>query len=132
MLNEEGSLHGSSEWNSYVSILFDEMKVRESLVYDKHCAKVIGFSELGYLNDQFDQLEKGDAEHPTIATHILGVMVRGVFNNMRFPYAHFPTTDTTGTKLYLIIWEAVERLERLGFKVVAITADGASGKLEVF
>lgn len=132
MLIEEASLHGSSEWNLYLVIVFDEMKVRESLVYDKYTAQVIGFTELGDVNDRLDVLERSDVDHPTIATHILGVMVRGVFTSMRFPYAHFPTTDTTGVKLYSILWEAIERLERLGFKVVALTSDGASPNRKFF
>ena len=27
-----------------------------------------------------------------VATHVLGVMVRGIFTDLNFPYAHFPTT----------------------------------------
>ncbi len=50
-------------------------------------------------------------------------MIRGVFSSLRFPYGHFPTHDIKGTKLYSIVWEAIERLERLGFKVVALTSD---------
>ncbi len=78
---------------------------------------MVGFTKIGDLNDQFEQLERGDMEHPAVANHILGVMVRGVFSSLRFPYAHFPTTDTTGVKLYLVIWEAID---------VGLTADGAS------
>ena len=132
MLLEEASRHGSSQMNTYVVIIFDEMKVRESLVFDKHSTSVIGFASLGDLNDQFKQLEQSNSDHPTIATHLLAVMVRGVFSSLRFPYAHFPTTDTTGAQLYSIIWEAIERLERLGFKVVALTGDGASPNRKFF
>ena len=35
MVLEEVSRHGSSQMNPYVTIIFDEMKVRESLVFDK-------------------------------------------------------------------------------------------------
>ena len=42
ILVDEASLHGSSKWNSYIVLLFDEMKVMESLVYDKHSAQVVG------------------------------------------------------------------------------------------
>ncbi len=83
VLVEEASLHSSPKWSKYVVLLFDEMKVMESLVYDKHTSQVIGFTELGNLNDQFDELEKQDA-NPSIATHILGIMVRGVFSSLRF------------------------------------------------
>ncbi len=39
------------------------MKVRESLVYDKYTAQVVGFTKIGDLSD---------VEHPVIANHILG------------------------------------------------------------
>lgn len=34
--------------------------------------------------------------------------------------------------IFLIVWEAIERLERLGFKVHVITADGASANRKFF
>ena len=59
-------------------------------------------------------------------------MVRGVFSSLRFPYGHFPTSDTTGPKRFSIIWEVIERLERLGFQVVALTCDGAAPNQKFF
>jgi hypothetical protein len=60
-------------------------------------------------------------------------MVRGVFSNLHFPYAHFATSDNlTGENLFLILWEAIERLERLGLKVIALTGDGASQNRKIF
>ena len=131
ILVDEASLHSSSKWNSYIVLLFDEMKVMESLVYDKHSAQVVGFTELGALNDQFEELERQDAT-PTIATHILCIMVRGIFSSLRFAYGHIPTCDMTGPQLHSIIWEAIERLERLGFRVVALTGDGATPNRKFF
>ena len=34
-----------------------------------------------------------------VATHALGVMVRGIFTDIKIPYAHFPTTTTTADVL---------------------------------
>ena len=59
-------------------------------------------------------------------------MVRGVFTNLHFPYAHFATKDLNGAELFQIIWEAVERLEHMGFKVIALTGDGASCNRKFF
>ena len=103
MLVEEVSLGSCTDWQKYVVILFDEMKVKESLVYDKHSAQVIGFAQLGDLNDQLDEMERSDVEHPSVATHILGIMVRGVFSSLHFPYAHFPTTGVTGATLFSVV-----------------------------
>lgn len=46
---------------------------------------------------------------------MLALMVRGLFMNLSFPYAHFATTNLTGENLFTIVLEAIEQLERLGF-----------------
>ena len=43
MLAQEAKLSSLPEWRKYFVILFDEIKVKSSLVYDKHSAQVIGF-----------------------------------------------------------------------------------------
>ena len=114
MLFDEASVDGLPDWKKYVVVLFDGKKVQESLVYDKHSAQVIGFVQLGDLNNQLSEFEQDKTKHPPIATHILCLMVRGVFSSLHFPYAHFSTTGATGASLFWIVWEAIERLERLG------------------
>ena len=104
------------------TLFIDEIKVKEKLVYDKFEMKVIGFVD---FNDQLDKLESGNSK-PEIATYVLTLMVRGIFINLRFPYANFPSKSVTGDALFLIVWEAIERLEKIGFKVLVITGDGAS------
>lgn len=137
MLIREARLSDLPEWKRYVVLLLDEMKIKESLVYDKNESKIIGFVNLGEVNDQLSKFEReasNDTEQSNgeIATHILTIMVRGIFFRLRFPYAHFPTTGITGDFIFLIVWEAIERLERLGFKVLVITADGASANRKFF
>ena len=58
---------------------------------------------------------------------MLVLMVRGIFFKLQYPFAHFPT-KTLGVTLFTIMWEAIERLELLNFKVLMITGDGASPK----
>lgn len=94
---------------------------------------MIGFVNLGDVNDQLDKLQsKSSTDIPEVATYVLTIMVRGVFTGLRFPYANFPTTSITGDSLFLIVWEAIERLEKLGFKVLVINADGASPNRKFF
>lgn len=92
------------------------------------------FVELDDVNDKLTQLEKSGGYLPSkpIATHILAVMVRGIFHSLKFPYAQFATKSLTGDQLFSVAWEAIERLERMGFKVIAITADGASPNRKFF
>ena len=131
MLLKEASVDGLPDWKRFVVVLFDELKLRESLVYDKHSAQVVGFVHLGEVDNQINELEK-DGANPDIATHMLCLMVRGVFSGIHFPYAHFSTTEVTRTSLFSIVWEAIERLERLGFKVIGLTGDGASPNRKLF
>ena len=96
------------------------MKIKEGLVYNKQCGKVIGFADLGDINNELMQLEK-TTEHPPIATHVL-----------RVPYAHFTTDGISADTLYPIVWEAICRLEIDGVKVMCTTADGGSSNRKFF
>ena len=130
-LKREADLKKLPDWKKHVLILIDEMKIKESLVYDKHGTKIIGFIDIGDINNQLGQLQSaclgnGADLVQSIASHMLVLMVRGIFTKLEYPYAHFPTHRLTAASLFSIIWEGVERLEMLGFKVLAITADGAA------
>lgn len=134
MLIREAQLSELPDWKKYVVLLLDEMKIKESLVYDKHQSKIIGFMNLGEVNNQLSEFERTSSKEsqPCVATHTLTLMVRGIFFRLRFPYAHFFTTDITGDFIFLIVWEAIERLEKLDFRVLVITADGASPNRKFF
>ena len=86
MLIREARLSDLPEWKRYVVLLLDEMKIKESLVYDKNESKIIGFVNLGEVNDQLSKFEReasNDTEQSNgeIATHILTIMVRGIFSS---------------------------------------------------
>ena len=138
-LVKEACLKDLPEWKRYVVLLIDEMKVKESLVYDKVGAKIIGFADLGDVNNQLIELEesyRNDSPQTSlpgpVATHMLVMMVRGIFMHLSYPYAHFPTSDLTGASLFMLVWEGIERLETLGFKVLAVTGDGVSVNRKCF
>ena len=53
-----------------MKLKFDEMKLKESLVYDKNENQVIGFVDLGELNNDLVRLEQSEGDqHPPVATH---------------------------------------------------------------
>ena len=96
-------------------------------MYDKHTSKVIGFVNLGDVDRQLSALEFDSSQSPpTIATHILTLMVRGVFSKLHFPLANFPTAGIRTCVLHDILWEATELLERSDFIVCFQTGDGDS------
>ena len=47
-------------------------------------------------------------------------MVRGLFKAFCFPYAQLPCSTLTGDLLFEPFWEAIFRLDRIGFKVSAL------------
>ena len=75
-LLREAKIESLSE-NRFVSLILDEMKIKEGLVYSKHPEEVIGFTHLGDLNNELMKLEQGN-EHLPIANHVMTIMVRGL------------------------------------------------------
>ena len=81
------------EKDKYVVLVFDEMKIREDLVFDKHSCELVGFVNLGEVNNiltEFERQCKGETDvvnDDAIATHMLTFMVRGIFTKLEFPYA---------------------------------------------
>lgn len=69
------------------------MKVQEGLVFKKD-GSLVGFVDIGDINNRmraFEATIDGNEKQEVIANHILTVMVRGVFFNITFPLASFPT-----------------------------------------
>lgn len=134
-LIEEASI--KEEKDKYVVLSFDEMKIREDLVLDKHSCSLLGFTNLGDVSNTLDNFErqcKGEVDDMAdkVATHMLAFMVRGIFSGLKFPYAHFPSKGATGEELFPIIWDSVRNLEESGFRVMVITCDGASPNRKFF
>ena len=87
-------------------MVFDEMKIREDLVFDKHTGMVTGFVEYGQqsLDQRFSALAEEcthalNLSERTVATHMLTMMVRGIFFKLDFPFAQFATTGIKNVML---------------------------------
>ena len=120
-------------------LVFDEVKVKEDLVYDKHSANLVGFVRIRDVNDhlsRFERMESSEPIKPQLATHIFTFMVSGILSDLEFPYVSFPCSSLSGDQLYSLVWGCdqlyslvwgcIRRLEACGFKVLVITCDGAS------
>ena len=109
-------------WQKLVFLLLDEMYIREDLVYNKHSGKLVGFVNLGDLNNHLLEFERSlqgerESDTPVLAKTMMSFMVKGVFTALRYPYAHFPSERLTRELLFQPFWEAVYHFERMGFKV---------------
>ena len=129
-LQREAKLDSIPDFKRHVCLVFDEVKVKEDLVYDKHTGELIGFVNIGEINNQLLEYERScmsdDDLKPQLASHMLVFMVRGLLSNLKFPYAQFACTSVTGDQLYSLVWGCIHHLEAAGFKVLATTCDGAS------
>ena len=60
---------------------FDEVKLKEDLVYDKHSGEMIGLINVGDVNNclaAFQRESVSDSQKPQLATHMLVFMVCGM------------------------------------------------------
>ena len=112
----------------FVTILFDEMKIQEDLVWDKFTGELIGFVDLGDIHTNYATLKNVKE----LATHVLVFLVKSIVNPLSFSLATFATTGITSFQLMPIFWKAVCYLESIELKVVAATADGASPNRRFF
>ena len=84
-------------------MVFDEVKIKEDLVYDKYNSTIIGFVNVGHINNHLlafeEQQQKSSSNekpHARVATHMLVFMVRGIFSDLKFPYGQFPCSSLWG------------------------------------
>lgn len=97
---------------------------------------LIGFTNLGDITSHLAEFERSleSDRFPTnsIANSMLVLMVRGLFSQLKFPYAQFPSTSLCGHEMYEVVWDTVGRLECCGFKVLALTCDGLAANRRLF
>ena len=121
MLFKAVKMEHCPEREKLVLLLLDEMHIREDIVYDKHSGEMIGFANLGEINEHLLAFEHSmlsdQPAPPSPAKTMMVFMVRGLFNSLQFPYAQFPCSELTGELLYEPFWDAVSRIETVGLKV---------------
>lgn len=128
-LFEEAKVEKLNSRTKNVSILMDEMKIKSELVYNKSTGKLIGFVELDKVSNEIEKLEgvcAEEAKEKEVATHILAFMVRGIYSDLLFTFAHFPTKSLTCDVIFPLAWNAVAFVESIGLKVRCFVCDGAS------
>ena len=129
-LMEQAKVNEVEDYKKCVGLLIDEVKIKDSLVFDKIHGKVIGWVNIGDFNNEIESLEKEATSETSLdsslATHMLVFMVRGICTKLEFPLAQFLTKSLKGFQIYTLAWDAVRNIESAGLHVKYITADGAS------
>ena len=98
----------------FVTILIDEKKIQEDLIWDKYTGELIGFVDLGDGDVNAATLDKPNE----LATHVLVFMVKSIVNPLSTSLATFATTAVSSFQLMPIFWTAISYLEKINLKVI--------------
>jgi hypothetical protein len=97
MLYEDYNIPSLNLAQRQVVLSFDEMKIKEGLVFDRESNQIIGYVDTGDINSKLKSFEasinKGSGKED-VATHMLALCIRGIFKKLEYPIAQFPTTST--------------------------------------
>ena len=104
-LNRLTSTHKGIE--RFACLVFDKIKVKSNLVFNKYNGKLIGFVDLG--DPELNYCTFTDSDQ--LATHALIYHVRALCLSLNFSLVSFATHFATSYPLMSIFWKAVSILE---------------------
>ena len=90
---------------------------------------------MGDINNHlqaFAQSLSGEKRSAPVATTMLVFMVRGLFSQLKYPYAQFHCHTLSSDEIFDPFWTAVAHLEELGFKVMGLCCNGLSANRRLF
>ena len=93
--------------DKYIVLSFDEMKIQQDLVFNKHSCSTLGFTDLGDVSNTLDNFEQCKGEGNDM-TDNAAFMVR------EFPYAHFPTKEPQVKSYFQLYGMVCEIWRRVG------------------
>ena len=129
-------LKDRKDFEKNVILTFDEVHIRQGLVYSAQTKELLGWIDQGDVVAEIKQIVKEpDDSHSTrsaLAKQIMCIMVRGLFITLDHVVAYFPCIGFTGDELFFDVWKAVIFVEQVGFRVRALTCDGASSNRKFF
>ena len=106
-------------------LFFDEMKIKEGLVFDTKNWELVGFTDISVDNLSGTETSKSNALDK-LATHVMQFFFRSTFFNFDYPCAFFLTKNQTAFEINRLFWLGVSMLHTYGFAVILSCCDGAS------
>lgn len=133
-------------WQKTVVLTMDEMYICEGVVYDKHTGHMLGFTDLGDINNHLQRYKElliitlknaaiihlftmyrlenmafkdgaGTVRVSSVAKTMLVFLVRGLTSSLQYPYVQFACRYVKASDMYRPVTEAIHRLEKIGLKV---------------
>ena len=123
------------EHEKNVLLLFDVMKTKSGLVFKRFTWRLVAFTDLGDVNDEFDDFNKfikQGFKEPDQAAYVLTLLVCGLFKYLNYPVGYFAWVGFDSAQLCSVFWEYVGTLEGLGIHFRAFVSDGASTNRRFF
>ena len=111
--------------SSDVSILIDEMNIKDGLVYNRQTGMLTGYVDSMDADSLFNSIDT-ERNLGKPATHAMCFMVGGLQSSVQTVVATFATSAITAEELYIRFWDVVASCELVGIKVRACVSDGAS------
>ena len=119
-------------------LLFDEVRIKEGLVFDPSTWELVGFTDLEEsVTDEMINVactssrSKKDGKPVSVAedkltTHVLQFYFKSLFSTFEYPCAFFLTRSITSLMLNRVFWQGVSMLHGVGFMTLFTCCDGAS------
>ena len=79
----------------FVVLSFDEIKIQQNLVYNKHTGQLVEFVDLGDQELNMSCFDKVDQ----LATYALVYYIRGLASDLKFSLAYFATKGVTAYQI---------------------------------
>ncbi|KAJ8048373.1 hypothetical protein HOLleu_00656 [Holothuria leucospilota] len=67
-----------------------------------------------------------DKSEPTLASHVLLFMARGITSSLKFPVANYATASSRGSQLQEMTYEVIAALKLMGLTVLCLVSDGSA------
>ena len=86
----------------YITLVIDEMYIKEGSLYSKHSGALVGLEDLGDINNliaEFESQAVCESPRRPLAKCILTFMVWGLFTSIKFVYAQFPASSPKGCNI---------------------------------
>ena len=99
-----------------VALVFDEMSIKQGLVYNEGTDSVEGFEDFG---------DVGQSRY--IANHAIAFMVRGLASKWKQPVGYFLSSGPIkATILRSLTKQCIDKIDKTGLNVVALVCDQGS------
>lgn len=108
--------------NADFTLMLDEMKIKNGLVYNRNTGKLSGYVGMGDLSTISQDDFKAD-----VASHACVFLARSIRDKrVSFVPATFFTKTASSTELFYMLWEVIAAMELMGLRVRIVVSDGAS------